>query len=186
MNENIVFVDTETTGLDPDRHEVWDIAIVYPDGREWNQLIEAEHLETADPTALRLNHYYSFFPSVKASTGSSSTRIASQLPLQRMAVAEDVAHRLAGMHLVGAVPSFDDRFLERFLRGYGYAPAWHYHLVDIETLAAGKLGMEPPYDSEQLSLALGVLPERFARHTALGDARWAAAMYGAIFPEPEK
>jgi oligoribonuclease (3'-5' exoribonuclease) len=32
MNDNVIFVDTETTGLDPERHELWDIALIEADG----------------------------------------------------------------------------------------------------------------------------------------------------------
>ena len=38
----------------------------------------------------------------------------------------------------------------------------------------------PPWDSDALSRAVGVNPDDFDRHTALGDARWAKAMYEAV------
>jgi hypothetical protein len=38
----------------------------------------------------------------------------------------------------------------------------------------------PPWDSDELSLAVGVDPEQFDRHTALGDAKWAKALYEAV------
>jgi hypothetical protein len=85
----------------------------------------------------------------------------------------------------------------------GVLPTWHYHLVDVEALAAGVVaemrrntrgGMtwgrgcaigdpispEPPWSSSDLSRAMGVDPDDFDRHTALGDAQWAKAIYEAV------
>ena len=79
----------------------------------------------------------------------------------------------------------------------GVPVTWHYHIIDVESLAAGWLAagtdpMEPrteetgpdkctpPWDSNELSLAVGVDPKTFDRHTALGDARWAKAIYNAV------
>jgi hypothetical protein len=72
---------------------------------------------------------------------------------------------------------------------------WHYHLIDVEALAAGWLAAgidpddppaptqdscQPPWNSNELSLAVGVDPEQYDRHTALGDARWARDIYDAV------
>ena len=57
---------------------------------------------------------------------------------------------------------------------------WHYHLVDVEALAAGKLGIAPPWKSDELSAALGVTITEDDRHTALGDAKWAMRIYDAV------
>lgn len=158
----IAFVDVETTGLDPTRHDVFEIALIV-DGveLEWWPDHSVEH---ADPTALRMTRYYERVPE----------------PDHPKDVAMAVAERTANRHLVGAVPSFDAAFLDVFLRRWGAAPAWHYHLVDVEALAAGKLGIEPPWDSEELSRAVGIDPDEIDRHTALGDARWAKAIYEAV------
>jgi hypothetical protein len=54
--------------------------------------------------------------------------------------------------------------------------------VDVEALAAGRLGIEPPWDSHDLSRRMGVPePAPGEQHTAIGDARWAKAMYEAAF-----
>ena len=169
----VVFLDLETTGLDPDRHEIWDIGIINEDGKEWNPLIYPVHPETADPTSLRMNGYYDVFGSIGPKKGRHTSA--------RKDIAAILAESLAGKHIVGAVPSFDAAFLERFLRAQGYAPAWHYHLVDVEAMAAGRLQLIPPWDSDNISRRLGVNPDLFERHTAIGDARWAKALYEAVF-----
>lgn len=38
----------------------------------------------------------------------------------------------------------------------------------------------PPWDSNDLSRAVGVDPDLFKRHTAMGDALWAAAIYERV------
>lgn len=92
-----------------------------------------------------------------------------------------------GAHIVGAVPNFDTEVLEALLRENGLTPAWHYHLIDVENLAVGYLNgrghgaFRPPWDSDEISTALGLDPIPDAeRHTALGDARWAMRIYDAV------
>ena len=109
--------------------------------------------------------------------------------------AATAAHIIAGMthgaHLVGAVPNFDAEVLAALLRDNGLTPSFHYHLIDVEALAVGwvcawdrgdgRPGIRPPWGSDDLSSALGVpLPAPDKRHTALGDAEWALAMYDHI------
>lgn len=189
----LAFVDLETTGLDPDRHEPWEIAIIRrdPDGSvttvHWDVEVD---LSRADAGALRIGGYYrrrdaagELWNAVEAPRDVDAVdpddwhivgRVESQL------AAEDVAEALADAHLVGAVPSFDAAFLDRWLRRNGQAPAWHYHLIDVEALAAGHARVAPPWNSNDLSRAVGVEPDEFGRHTAMGDVRWAMAIYDAV------
>lgn len=171
----LAFVDTETTGLDPDRHEIWEVGLllesINDDGVREHQAYQWQlpvDLGRADPVALRIGRFH------------ERRRADDQLyPLT--VFARDFAGMTRGCHLVGAVPSFDEERLRKLLRSNGACPEWHYHLVDVEALVAGKLGIEPPWDSDELSRAVGVEPDEDARHTALGDARWAHALYRAVF-----
>jgi DNA polymerase III epsilon subunit-like protein len=104
--------------------------------------------------------------------------------------------------LIGNVVSFDEERLRQLLRRLGQCPMWHYHLVDVECLAAGYLAgrhrglspegptddrallARPPWNSEDLSQAVGVDPRKYDQHTALGDARWAKAIYDAVVTAP--
>jgi hypothetical protein len=182
----IVAIDTETTGLDRRAREVWDVGLVRrePDGseREWGAVVgEGLDLFGADPEALQVGRFYDRHPE------HGGTNDLPVLPEELVAC--EVARRLEGAHLVGAVPSFEDTGLFRLLDRYNLIPEdgstpWHYHLVDVEALAAGALGLQPPWDSGELSRALGVEPAQFERHSALGDARWALALYDAVMGDP--
>jgi DNA polymerase III epsilon subunit-like protein len=200
----LVFVDTETTGLQPWWNEVWEIAVIerkvihhddLPD-----QVVDTEHvfhvkpdLTKADPNALRISRFYERTRDFTDWRTSSRPGEGWQPPLS---TAKTVAQLLDGAHLVGAVPSFDAAFLQRFLHRYDQAGAWHYHLIDVEALAVGYLnGLSRtatsrvqlpglPWDSDQLTSALGLPPvSADVRHTALGDARWARDMYDACAGE---
>src|SRR5258706_6695179 len=59
---NFAFIDIEATGLNLARHEIIEIGVVLttPDLKvieEFETKIEPEHIETADPIALKVNHY---------------------------------------------------------------------------------------------------------------------------------
>lgn len=170
----LAFVDCETTGLDSDYHEPWEIAVITADWHPDRGVVVTEEalahvqpdLAKADPTGLRVGRYYERTKNISWAEPAS--------------VAFDLAHTLDGRHFIGAVPDFDARFLNRFIRRWGLVPTWHYHLIDVENLAAGKLGIAPPWDSDDLSRAVGVEPDEIDRHTALGDARWALAIFQAV------
>ena len=44
---------------------------------------------------------------------------------------------------------------------------------------AGSLGLQLPWHSTELFCKFDVEPDDFAMHTALGDCRWARALYEA-------
>lgn len=208
MSATLVFLDTETTGLDPDRHEVYEIGLIvrHPDAdtdQEYRWWLRV-NLDRADPNALRIGRYFQRHPDrhnlrltrqwwPNQNTGVlEDGKALSPQPVSMQDIAERLMRLTADAHLVGAVPSFDAAFLTRFLRAHGCCPAWHYHLVDVEALAAGYLNgvgstgvyapgaAEPPWNSNELSRAVGAEPDQVERHTALGDARWARAIYDAV------
>ncbi|MFC7817617.1 hypothetical protein ACFUTR_23585 [Streptomyces sp. NPDC057367] len=201
---NIAFVDTETTHLDAEIGEVWEVAIILRE-RDDNTPTDTEYvwqvrpdLATADPESLKIGRYLERFvvpPHAEAAwTGYDQGPV---LPMMRREVVAAVMDVLRGAVLVGSNPGFDDRFLRKLL-GPGSAQ-WHYRPVDIATLAAGrKLGQVElirraggrvldsdevafPFSSRSLSRWFGVEPPGDdAAHTALGDARWARDVFDAV------
>lgn len=179
----LAFVDCETTGLDPDRHQVWEVGLVLADSDELDNVDEhvwhlPVHLRRADPMALRIS-------------GFRQRHGVRDEVINLDVFAPQLAQLTDGAHLVGAVPSFDEERLRRILRAHGECPTWHYHLIDIEAMAVGWLhargenrppvDLSLPWESNELSRACGIEPPSDdERHTALGDARWAYRWYRAL------
>lgn len=169
-DRRLVFVDVETTGLDPDRHEIWEIALIAPfSQRSVYEFQRRPNLLTAEPRALDISRFYERF---EGEDGSDAW------------IAEQVAQITAGSVLVGIGPWFDAAFLERFLRRNGFAPAWDHRLVCAKTLVVTKAremalpDLEgPPWETRDVAEVLGV--DRGAAHSALADARTALRFYEA-------
>jgi hypothetical protein len=186
----LVFMDTETTGLSLD-DDIWEFAAIRreSDGRESEHHFYLTHDVSrceALPEPFRKDHQSRYDHTLALTPPTAARRIATLF--------EDRPH------VVGAVPNFDTERLGFLLRRNGFEPGWHYHLCDVENLAVGflagvcRLGgaavdgssswltgpPKPPWDSDSLSRACGVEPPTTERHTAMGDARWAMALYDAI------
>jgi DNA polymerase III epsilon subunit-like protein len=171
---SVVFLDTETTGLDEESERIFEIAVIGETGAEYVACIEPEGfvLEQMHPKALEVNRYY------ERTTNPLWTWDALIPTLNNL---DSI---LEGRHIVGAVPDFDARFLKATFKREGLpVPRWHYHLIDVEARAVGWLAaqgieVELPWDSDALSRLCGVEPPQGEdRHTALADARWAKALY---------
>lgn len=85
------------------------------------------------------------------------------LPPSEADVLRQVEPLTRGAHLVGCVPNFDAEVIAARMRAHGLLPSWHYHLIDVETLAVGclaakRVAMSLPWDSEALAWAVGVDP----------------------------
>jgi DNA polymerase III epsilon subunit-like protein len=187
----VVFVDTETTGLDPDRHEIWDIGMIVREEVEpgiWQQETHQWFLDVnltrADSFALSIGRYHERHPHGYLYPHKPGDR-AFYVCRGWSFVAYEIARLTFRAHLIGAVVSFDEERLRRAMLAVNVRPEWHYHLCDVENLAAGALALEPPWDSTKLSNAVGVDPNNFDRHTALGDAEWAAAIYDSVMNKGE-
>ena len=162
-------------------------------------------LSTADPFGLEVGGFYDRHPLGRYLSGRASSDTGEYLTTRQ--AAHFVARWTHGNHLIGIVPNFDTEVLANLLRAEKLTPAWHYHLADAETMAVGWLhgvaaraidearmrGEEPdpglldrrkgapPWNSEEVSRALGVdPPTKELRHTAMGDADWAMRMYDRI------
>jgi DNA polymerase III epsilon subunit-like protein len=108
------------------------------------------------------------------------------MSLPEAEVAVEIERETRGAVLIGAVPSFDEETLAGMLYRHGLCPTWHYHLVDVETLAAGALRMPPRWDFDSVLAAYGLTYDEADRHTALGDARMVRDLYDAVMQRPTK
>lgn len=173
----LCFLDTETTSLRPDRR-AWDVALIRRDDggeRDAQFFIDLADLDLgdADPFSLQVGRFWDLHPQADSilRRGLSSREYAvadewsghglvahSGSVVSAGFAAETVAHYTHGAHIVGAVPSFDAEVLAALLRYNGVIPAWHHHLIDVETLAVGHLAgrgetLAPPWKSDDQTLA---------------------------------
>ena len=190
MNQHLAFIDTETTGLDPDRNPIWEIAVIVGGVEHVWQVRTPDGMPVVtdgdDPPAQ--GPWVSQW--VIDNTGFG-TRYNPADALHPADSARRFSALTDGRHLVGMVPSFDEERLRRMHdrelgKTTGRYP-WHYHLIDIEAVMVGahvaRFGAPPalPWDSDELSRSVGVEPPSGDdRHTALGDARWARDVWDAV------
>lgn len=161
----IAFVDIETTGLDPTRHDILEVAVVRvdPDAlivlEEKSVLVQPERLADADPEAL-------------AVCGYSPSVWSRALPLKWALRA--IAPLLDGALIAGHNVGFDWSFLEAAFRRAGLPlPRVDYHRLDTASLA-WLLNANDEVDSVSLDAVcahFGI--ERPRPHRALADARCA-------------
>lgn len=174
----VAFVDVETSGLDLERHEIWECALIVDD-EEHHWFLPVD-LGRADPVALAVGGYYERHPSCGALAYIPDFNVAD---IRWFATKVEQLSR--GRALVGANVSFDMYRLDRLLRANGACPGWHYRPIDVEALAVGavsQLGVDlpVPWDSTDVAERLGIDRGLYEKHTALGDALWARAIYTAV------
>lgn len=197
----LCFIDTETTSLRHDRR-AWEIGLIVrepgQEDREHQWFVHDMDLDlgNADVMSLNIGRFYQRHPQ-HAPDGAPN--YGTNIYSEHHALTE-VERVTRGAHLVGAVVSFDADVLGQRMRANGICPSWHYHLIDVEGLAVGYLSgspafgqspsgiarldaaelISPPWKSDDLSAALGIKVSDEDRHTALGDAKWARAIYDAV------
>lgn len=165
-----VFIDTETTGVNPDRHQIWEIAAIkreLGEISEWSAQIRVANLDTADLDALEICQFRDRYIEYLS------------VPFQD-ALADFLFFTRDGV-LHGLNVSFDIGFLRSMAArgGVGFEPTWHYSIVDVKSYAAGALGMPPTTASHILAGKLGVSVDSSSRHSALGDAKLTMDIYDA-------
>lgn len=212
----IVFIDTETTGLDPERHEIWEVAAIirdtelYPDEPdvEWVWQFDV-NLGTADPIALNIGRFHERHWNIPPPWDDAQTLAVHKKqhifePYSSGATDNHwVVDRFEmktwcrlfveltrDAHLFGCVASFDEERLRMLVRDHNLCPMWHYQTHDVEDLAVGYLlgqGKLPnkgsfglPFNGKQLLGALDIDYNSFERHTALGDAQMARAVFDKV------
>lgn len=190
----LAFVDIETISLadhgealTTGRH-VWEVGLITPrinlmavkdsppvevlDWFERSWFVYGAPLGEADARSLEVGGYFKRY-------NRQHAHAAGELARDLMSAIPD------GYQLVGSNVSFDEERLRHLMRTNDTVPRWSYHMVDVRALAIGALAsrmeagaldlvtLRPPV----LFKMLGVDVDEFEKHTALGDARLAKAVY---------
>ena len=166
----LAFIDTETTGLEPDKHELIEIGLVLAEQslskekkiilnviEEWEVKIKPLHIEQADPESLLINHY-------------NEADWVFAVPLNKALI--EFSKKTDNAMMVGQNVSHDFSFLQKAFAETGVENKMHYHKLDTISIAFVKLYAHE--EVEKLSLRalceyLGVKNRN--AHSALSDAR---------------
>ena len=164
----IVAIDCETTGLDPDRHDVFEVAYQRLGIDPEPVTLWLPHDDsTADPRAMQINRGYERWPGAYTRTWGAQLLLA-----------------LDGAHILGSNPAFDAAFLRRKFGEfyYGDTDPWHHRMIDVATYAMPVLGWATPRGLADVRIALAARgydsPE--PDHTAAGDVRTLVACWDAL------
>lgn len=186
----LAFLDCETTSLRHDRR-AWEVALIVrkPEGkrdREYRWYVQANDLDlgNADLQSLKFGGFYDRHPDVGGTPTLAGSPFGKYLE-QEKEVLTAMESMTRSAILLGSNPSFDAELLATRMRAHGICPSWHYHLEDVPTMAKGWLygtGRPLPetWKSDQISLACGVDPARYDRHSALGDCRWIRDLHDVV------
>jgi DNA polymerase III epsilon subunit-like protein len=160
-----VAVDIETTGLDPLRHGVCEIALVGSDGADTSMFLPITGIEI-DEVAMEMNRYRERSDVLSVcNPGFVAASMESWIKPDTMVVCS---------------PSFFDiGFLQAWYSRIGRDVPWrHRNVIDLKSYACGKWGTLAPLKNEFIGHVLGI--EDTSDHTALADARWTAEMFKAL------
>ena len=194
MDRPTLFIDTETTGLEPDA-DIWEFAGIRrdPSGSEERLHLLIEHGAACSrlPEPFRSDHA-ARFPHLGAVTQWYAAQEIREFVTPNNGDPKPI--------WVGSAPDFDAQRIDRLIDiqtgdARRWWPSWDHQLVGIVPLMLGYLAAKnaplpgllgpvetpmPEHKSEALSRAIGVNPDGFDRHTALGDVLWTQAIYDRI------
>jgi len=169
----ICWIDVETTGLDPQDHDIIEFAGIREDtGRTLHMKIWPERPENAHPQALEVTGY-----SIDAWEEAGAVSMADAIP--------QIATFLHDTILGGQNVSFDENFIKAAIKTYEVETRIGYHKLDTVTLALVHLR---PLGIRSVSLhtvcqVLGI--SNRGEHTAMADVRRARAVYRSLLdPSP--
>jgi len=167
---DLVFVDIETTGLDPRIQEIIEISVIrvkqlwqsgekpqFQEVAEWSAKIRPQNMAVADPAALKVNGYI-----------PSDWKHA--IPLKD--ALEQFVEKTEGAIMVSHNVAFDAGFLDENLARLGLPNKMHYHRLDTVSMAFAVLHSTPDvsrYSLVELCKYFNIPIEH--AHSALPDAR---------------
>lgn len=169
LERPLVFLDSETTGLDPSIHEVVELAYSELGDPNVRTLIVPHTLIHADPESLRINRYRERGLEYRSLWATPDEF-------------EQMRRDLMGATICSANVVFDLGFIDRWI-----SLDRHYRVMDFTSWAAGRLGwpatrgMEATYQECRARFGGIEAPS----HTAAGDVRAMKSMYSKLLGEAD-
>lgn len=171
IQKTLAFIDVETTGIEILKHEIIEIGVLiakqeadgsYKVKEELEIKVKPEHLENADPTALRINGY------------NDGAWMFAHSKVEAMTL---LAQKTEGAVMVAHNVGFDYSFIQKTFEEAGIKNPMFYANIDTLTLAIAKLK-----DQDVSRFTLRAMCEHFGiqnekAHTALADVRATFMMF---------
>jgi DNA polymerase III epsilon subunit-like protein len=173
---NLAFIDTETTGTDPNRHEIIELAVIIAKqidrpGRgpkleiveecEWK--IKPKHIELAEEDALRVNGY---------------NEVDWMFAVDREKAMQEFAKKTESCIFVSHNLTFDYAFVMKAFEETYVDNRMHYGKLDTISMAFARLYDAPQADKFSLRALCTLLKVENAKaHTALADTRALVEVY---------
>lgn len=128
LNQTFAFVDIETTGLDRDKHEIIELAVVLAELKndalevvgELDLKISPKRIQDAEPQALRINGY-----------NEADWLFAISLE----DAMREFAKKTEGAVFIAHNATFDYGFIESAFKQTGIENKMHYHRLDTLSMA---------------------------------------------------
>jgi hypothetical protein len=127
MTDHYLYLDVESTGLDVQRHSIWEIGYAIDD-EPVNAAVVSHTLVGADDRALEIGNYWH---RMYREPFSAHEGVIWEAEMRRRLETFE-----GTLYLVGANPGFDKEFLQA---RWGVTP-WHYRTIDVESYAMGPIG----------------------------------------------
>lgn len=161
-------VDLETTGLNPYKHEIIEIGAVIFNPENLNTTIEVnvkvKPEGTCDPKAALVNGY-------------TDEKWIDAKPIKD--VLKELAPKWQGAVFMAYNNTFDWSFMQAAYQKIGVHDPFHYHRLDIMTIAWSHLPVGSSLSLKNVCTALGIPPEP-AVHRAINGALSAFEVYKAL------
>lgn len=161
-----LFVDVETTGLDPAKDEIIELAMV-----PFRYSIEGIIIDVGEPFDRLREPSTPIPPTIAALTGITDTMVAGQ----RIDPEEVTQFALSAAVIIAHNAAFDRKFLERFCPSFSFKP-WACSMSEVDWAGEGFEGTKLAY----LAMGCGFF---YDRHRAANDCLAAVEMLSRALPK---